>query len=138
MLYLTYEDYHNTFGGLLTEQQYAVFGARASAIIDRLTMGRAEPALEAHPDLIGPLEAACFQIADTLHSKYQALQRAARGMAGAATTDGYSEQYTDAQTASRAAENACYSILQDALGADVYGLLYQGVGCEAERVQWTI
>ena len=67
MLYLPYEDYHNTFGGLLTEQQYAVFGARASAIIDRLTMGRAEPALEAHPDLIGPLETACFQIADALY-----------------------------------------------------------------------
>ena len=26
MLYLSYEDYHNTFGGLLTAQQYAVFG----------------------------------------------------------------------------------------------------------------
>lgn len=132
MLYLTYEDYRGKYGGLLLEQQYAVFGARASAVIDRLTMGRAEPALEAHPDLIGPLETACFQIADTLHSKYQALQRAARGIAGASTTDGYSEQYTDAQTASRAAENACYSILQDALGADVYGLLYQGVGCPYE------
>ena len=31
MLYLSYEDYHNTFGGLLTAQQYAVFGARADA-----------------------------------------------------------------------------------------------------------
>ena len=132
MLYLTYEYYHNIFGGLLTEQQYAVFGARASAVIDRLTMGRAEPALTEHPDLIGPLAAACFQIADTLHSKYQALQRAARGIAGAATTDGYSEQYTDAQTASRAAENGCFDILRDALGADVYGLLYQGVGCPYE------
>ena len=60
MLYLSYEDYHNTFGGLLTEQQYAVFGARASAVIDRLTMGRAEPALTEHPDLIGPLAAACL------------------------------------------------------------------------------
>ena len=129
MLYLTYEDYHNTFGGLLTEQQYAVFGARASAVIDRLTLGRAEPALTEHPDLIGPLEAACFQIADTLHSKYQALQRAAGGIAGASTTDGYSEQYTDAQTARRAAEIGCRDLLRDALGADVYGLLYQGVGC---------
>lgn len=129
MLYLPYEDYHNTFGGLLTEQQYAVFGARASAIIDRLTMGRAEPALEAHPDLIGPLETACFQIADTLHSKYQALQRAAGGIAGASTTDGYSEQYLDAQAARRAAEVGCRDLLRDALGADVYGLLYQGVGC---------
>ena len=34
----------------------------------------------------------------------------------------------DAQSARLAAENACYSILQDALGADTYGLLYQGVG----------
>ena len=129
MLYLSYEDYRGKYGGLLLEQQYAVFGARASAVIDRLTLGRAEPALEAHPDLIGPLETACFQIADTLHSKYQALQRAARGMAGAATTDGYSEQYLDAQAARRAAEVGCRDLLRDALGADVYGLLYQGVGC---------
>ena len=129
MLYLTYEDYHNTFGGLLTEQQYAVFGARASAVIDRLTLGRAEPALEAHPDLIGPLETACFQIADTLYSRHMAFQRAVRGIGAAAATDGYSEQYLDAQAARRAAEVGCRDLLRDALGADVYGLLYQGVGC---------
>ena len=127
MLYLPYEDYHNTFGGLLTEQQYAVFGARASAVIDRLTLGRAEPALEAHPDLIGPLETACFQIADTLYSRHMAFQRAVRGIGAAAATDGYSEQYLDAQAARRAAEVGCRDLLRDALGADVYGLLYQGL-----------
>lgn len=129
MLYLSYEDYHNVYGGLLTEQQYAVFGARASATIDRLTLGRAESALDAHPDLAGALGDACFQIADALHGRYMALQRAVRGLAGAATSDGYSEQYMDAQSARTAAENACYDILRDALGADLYGLLYAGVGC---------
>ena len=129
MLYLSYEDYHNTFGGLLTAQQYAVFGARASAVIDRLTMGRAEPALEAHPDLKGPLERACMAIADTLYSRHMAFQRAVRGIGAAAATDGYSEQYLDAQAARRAAEIGCRDLLRDALGADVYGLLYQGVGC---------
>ena len=129
MIYLTYEYYHNIFGGLLTEQQYAVFGARASAVIDRLTLGRAEPALTEHPDLIGPLEAACFQIADTLYSRHMAFQRAVRGIGAAAATDGYSEQYLDAQAARRAAEVGCRDLLRDALGADVYGLLYQGVGC---------
>lgn len=129
MLYLTYTDYHSKYGGLLTEQQYSVFGARASGTIDRLTLGRAEPALAEHPDLAEPLGFACFQIADTLHSKYMALQRAVRGVAGAATTDGYSEQYLDTQSATRAAENACADILRDALGADLYGLLYRGVGC---------
>ena len=129
MLYLSYKDYHEKYGGLLTEQQYAVFGARASGTIDRLTLGRAEPALADHPDLQEPLESACFQIADALHSKYMALQRSVRGVAGAATTDGYSEQYLDAQSAACAAENACRGILQDALGADLYGLLYRGVGC---------
>ena len=79
MLYLTYTDYHSKYGGLLTEQQYSVFGARASGTIDRLTLGRAEPALAEHPDLAEPLGFACFQIADTLHSKYMALQRAVRG-----------------------------------------------------------
>lgn len=129
MLYLTYGDYRGKYGGLLLEQQYAVFGARASATIDRLTLGRAEPALEAHPDLIGPLETACFQIADTLYSRHMAFQRAVRGIGAAAATDGYSEQYLDAQAARRAAEVGCRDLLRDALGADVYGLLYQGVGC---------
>ncbi|OUN38650.1 hypothetical protein B5G28_08640 [Faecalibacterium sp. An77] len=129
MLYLSYEDYRGKYGGLLLEQQYAVFGARASAVIDRLTLGRAEPALEAHPDLIGPLETACFQIADTLYSRHMAFQRAVRGIGAAAATDGYSEQYLDAQAARRAAEVGCRDLLRDALGADVYGLLYQGVGC---------
>lgn len=128
MLYLTYEDYRGKYGGLLLEQQYAVFGARASAVIDRLTLGRAEPALEAHPDLIGPLETACFQIADTLYSRHMAFQRAVRGIGAAAATDGYSEQYLDAQAARRAAEVGCRDLLRDALGADPYGLLYQGVG----------
>lgn len=132
MLYLSYEDYHNVYGGLLTEQQYAVFGARASAAIDRLTLGRAESALDAHPDLAEALGDACFQLADALHSRYMALQRVVRGVSGAATTDGYSEQYMDAQSARRAAENACFDILRDALGADTYGLLYQGVGCPYE------
>ena len=122
MLYLTYEDYHNTFGGLLTEQQYAVFGARASAVIDRLTLGRAEPALTEHPDLIGPLEAACFQIADTLYSRHMAFQRAVRGIGAAAANDGYSGQYLEAQAARRDAEVGCRELLRDALGADGYGL----------------
>lgn len=129
MLYLTYENYRGKYGGLLLEQQYAVFGARASAVIDRLTLGRAEPALTEHPDLKEPLELACMAIADTLYSRHMAFQRAVRGIGAAAATDGYSEQYLDAQAARRAAEVGCRDLLRDALGADVYGLLYQGVGC---------
>lgn len=129
MLYLSYEDYRGKYGGLLLEQQYAVFGARASATIDRLTLGRAEPALTEHPDLKEPLELACMAIADTLYSRHMAFQRAVRGIGAAAATDGYSEQYLDAQAARRAAEVGCRDLLRDALGADVYGLLYQGVGC---------
>ena len=78
------------------------------------------------------METASFQIADILYNQYQALKRAAKGIAGAATTDGYSEQYLDIQAASTAAGNACFDALRDALGADVYGLLYQGVGCPYE------
>lgn len=129
MLYLTYQDYRNKYGGLLLELQYAVFGTRASATIDRLTLGRAEPALAEHPDLKEPLELACMAIADTLYSKHMALQRAVKGIGAAAATDGYSEQYLDAQAARRAAEAGCRDLLRDALGADPYGLLYQGVGC---------
>lgn len=132
MLYLSYEDYHSKYGGLMLEQNYNVFGQRAAAVIDRLTLGRAARALEDHPDLQGALETASFQIADILYNQYQALKRAAKGIAGAATTDGYSEQYLDIQAASTAAGNACFDALRDALGADVYGLLYQGVGCPYE------
>lgn len=129
-MYLSYEDYRGKFGGLMLEENYNVFGQRAANVIDRLTLGRAAHALEAHPDLQSALESASFQIADVLYDQYQALKRAVRGIAGASTTDGYSEQYLDVQAASNAAGNACFSILRDALGADVYGLLYQGVGSE--------
>lgn len=129
MLYLTYEDYHGRYGGLLTEQQYAVFGARAAGTIDRLTLGRAEPALAEHPDLKEPLELACMAIADALHGRHMAFQREVKGIGAAAAIDGYSEQYLDAQAARRAAEIGCRDLLRDALGADPHGLLYQGVGC---------
>ena len=130
--YCTWEVYRVN-GGTLDQTTFDFWAEQASGLIDRLTMGRARPILALAPDpLTGQLASACAQMADLLQANSTGLRRAASGITGAATTDGYSEQYMDAQTASRAAENACYSILQDALGADTYGLLYQGVGCPYE------
>lgn len=127
MLYCSYAAYRLAGGGM-TCDQYALWGPRASARIDRLTLGRAAAALAAHPEeLAGPLADACGQIADLLAAAQTAQSRAANGLT-AAGTDGYTETYGAAHTAAGAAAAACRSALADALGADPFNLLYQGVG----------
>ena len=133
-VYCTWEAYQKT-GGTLDQTSFDLWAARASSLIDRMTMGRAKPLLKAFPDpLENQLASACAQITDLLQANSGALRRAATGITGAATTDGYSETYSGSgsggvfasQSALRA---ACRDILASALGADPYGLLYQGVGC---------
>ena len=126
MLYCDYTRYL-TAGGTMTNEQYAVYGARAGRMIDRLTLGRAARALEAHPDeLAGPLADAAAQIADVLLQNAGAVRAAAAGLASA-NTDGYAESYASGASAALYASVACRKILADALGADPYGLLYAGV-----------
>jgi hypothetical protein len=128
MLYADFAAYEAA-GGSLTKRQYEVWGFRASRQIDRLTYGRAAPALAAHPDeLQEPLVSACIQITDLLYQSGLGLQRAAAGLSGAATTDGYSEYYAvDAQSSGYRTRTACRNALEIALGSDPYGLLYAGV-----------
>ena len=132
--YCTWEVYRVN-GGTLDQTTFDFWAEQASGLIDRLTMGRARPILALAPDpLTGQLASACAQMADLLQANSTGLRRAASGITGAATTDGYSETYSSAgsgrvfasQSALRA---ACRDILANALGADPYGLLYQGVGC---------
>ena len=132
-VYCTWELYQKT-GGALDQASFDLWAEQASGMIDRLTMGRARPILALAPDpLTGQLASACAQMADLLQANSTGLRRAASGITGAATTDGYSETYSGgsggvfaSQSALRA---ACREILARALGADPYGLLYQGVGC---------
>lgn len=128
-VYCTWEFYQKA-GGALDQAPFDFWAEQASGLIDLLTMGRAKPLLKAFPDpLEKQLASACAQMVDMLQANCTALLRGAAGITGAAATDGYSEQYLDAQAARRAAEVGCRDLLRDALGADVYGLLYQGVGC---------
>lgn len=131
MLYAEYAAYQAA-GGSMTAKQYAIWGIRASRQIDRLTYGRAASALQAHPEALSdPLADACTQIADLLRKNNEALLRAASGISGAATTDGYSESYgVDVMKAQAMARAACRTALADALGADPYNLLYAGVCCD--------
>lgn len=126
MLYCDYTRYL-TAGGTMTKEQYTVYGARAGRMIDRLTLGRAARALQAHPDeLAGPLADAAAQIADVLVQNAEAVRTVAAGLTSA-NTDGYSESYASGASAALYASVICRQILADALGSDPYGLLYAGV-----------
>lgn len=127
MLYCDPTKYSQNGGSTLPQEQRDIWLQRASRKIDRFTHGRASAALAAHPDdLKEALEDASAQIADLLFTSRQARMAAAMGLS-AATNDGISETYTDAQRAAAALEQSCYQALQDALGSDPYHLLYAGV-----------
>lgn len=127
MLYCDPTKYSLHGGSTIPEKQRDIWLQRASRKIDRMTYGRADPAVAAYPDVLQePLADACAQIADLLYSARKAQITAAMGLS-AATNDGISETYTDAQRAAAALEQSCYQTLQDVLGSDPYGLLYAGV-----------
>lgn len=121
MLYCDYRSYVR-MGGLMTEEQYQIWGSRATRKIDQLTMGRAQ----AHKlYLAGELADACGQMADAMQRQAAARASSASGLLAGASTDGYSERYSAGN--SRAAERELYRLLADALGNDSYGLLYAGI-----------
>lgn len=127
MLYCDPAWYSLHGGDTIPDNQRDIWLQRASRKIDQITHGRASSTLVAHPDsLKEALADACAQIADLLFSSRQASMTAAMGLA-AATNDGISETYADAQRASAALQQSCYQVLQDALGSDPYNLLYAGV-----------
>ncbi len=127
MLYCDSAEYSRRGGGAIPEAQRDIWLQRAARKIDRLTHGRASAALKVHSDVLQEaLADACAQIADLLYTSRQARMAAAMGLS-AATNDGISETYTDAQRAAAALEQSCYQVLQDALGNDPCNLLYAGV-----------
>ena len=121
-MYCSYGEYL-LLGGRMTEEQVAVYGPRAAARIDAMTMGRAERHAEA---LKAELSDANAAMADLLLSASGAAQAAASGLASA-SNDGYSESYRTSGEARRALDAALLDALRNALGSDPYNLLWQGV-----------
>lgn len=103
--------------------EFVTWAIKASHLIDKLTHGRASAHAEALSD---ELAYACGQIAEVLHQSHAGKMAAVSGLAGA-SNDGYSETYSASGDVTKAINRMCYSILEEALGADPYGLLYAGV-----------
>lgn len=124
MAYCTYAEY-TAFGGSLSGDVFDVWAERASRLIDRLTLGRAKY----YADLVSEeLADACARLVDMLAAQDKAQANSAYGALSSASTDGYSESYAAGTGQGQSASSAAaYSILRDALGADLYGLLWQGV-----------
>lgn len=122
--YCSYEDYASgPFSHSLSEDEWSLWATKASSVIDSFTYGRASRHREA---LAAELAYACAQIAEVMKRNYTATMAAVSGLAGA-SNDGYSETYSAAGDVRKSAGKVCYSILEEALGADPYGLLYAGV-----------
>lgn len=124
MLYCDYATYQAQ-GGTKTEAEFPIWARRASAMIDRLTYGRAKY-YASDDEVSAQLADACCQIIDLLGSAADVRTRG-YGLASAATTDGYSETFLDAAQLTRRTEADAFYILRDALGADTNGLCYLGV-----------
>lgn len=112
-------------GCTLSDEDFALWTIRASRVIDRLTLGQAE----AHAkDLAEELSDACGQMAVLMAQADAAATKTAAGLLASASNDGYSESYRTWQEGVSALSARLWAILRDSLGADPYGLLYQGVG----------
>lgn len=117
MNYCTYPEYQAACG-TVSEAAFSVLCQRASRLIDRITLGRAESASECCG---AALADGCAQIVELLAAK------AALGTlpgAGSVSNDGYTVSFSGNVNAQVYAE--AQQILADALGADEYGLLYRG------------
>lgn len=122
--YCSYEDYAaGPFSLTLKEDEFNLWATKASSMIDCFTHGRASAHAEA---LSAELAYACGQIAEVMKQNYSATMAAVSGLAGA-SNDGYSETYAAAGDVRKSVGRICYSILEEALGTDPYGLLYAGV-----------
>lgn len=122
--YCNYEDYVNgPYACVLSETDFRPWATKATYLIDNLTHGRASAHAEA---LSGELAYACGQIAEVLRQSHSAKMAAAGGLAGA-SNDGYSETYSAFSDVTKNTNRICYTILEEALGTDPYGLLYAGV-----------
>lgn len=123
---MTYCDYdrYSTLGGSLDEAGFLLWSPRASRLIDRLTLGRAEQYAEALEEALAD---ACAQIADRMAAQAQAAAASKGGSLASFNNDGYSESYSAAGLSGGGLEAQARSILADSLGEDRYGLLWRGL-----------
>lgn len=123
MVYCTYEQYED-LSGTLEEDAFAVWAGRASRVIDRLTLGRAERHAKQLPD---ELADACARIADLLAGQAQAAASSKGGALASFNNDGYSESYSSAVLSGGSRDAQARALLADSLGEDRYGLLWRGL-----------
>lgn len=107
----------------LDEANFDRWAFKASYMVDKLTYGRAPK----YRDILqSELAYACASIAEILARAETGKTAAASGLSGA-SNDGYSESYAAGKGITATINKLCYDALEDALGADPYGLLYAGV-----------
>lgn len=123
-MYCDYSRYLS-IGGEMPEDQYFVWGERASRKIDQMTFGRAKKYAGI---LQEELADACAQMADVMARQWEFSTSGADALQSA-SNDGYSETYRNPAEIAKESEKTLRRILSDALGEDKYGLLYRGV-CE--------
>ena len=104
--------------------QWATWSTRASAVIDRITMGRA--AVHA-AELAAELSDACAQMAELLYQHSAKSVKTGGGLVASASNDGYSESYRTGAESEASLQASLRSALAVSLGADCYGLLYRGL-----------
>lgn len=120
MIYCTYPEYLSA-GGAVDEAAFSLLCQRASRMIDRLTLGRAETHCARCESCRESLAQACGQIVDLL-----AAQATLGNLPGVSSVsnDGYTVTFSGSASAQTEAE--AQMLLATALGADVHGLLYRG------------
>lgn len=122
MPYADYSYYTGTFGGSMTEAEFARMAAKASRLIDVQTFDRAAAA---PPLMQQRLADCCCALADRLLVLEAAAGATWGGLLTGATTDGYSESYAGADVLRAQTEAAAASLCRQWLSYPV-NLVYRG------------
>lgn len=121
MIYCDFDTYTDLYPDTqMDEETFGALAFRASHLIDRETMGRAEGFAD---ELKEELSAACVRLVALLDRQDALSIRAQGGAVTSASTDGYSESYATPNELNGAFRQLATMILQEALGHDPYGLL---------------
>lgn len=123
MIYCDYDDFMTLYPETELEPDvYDSLALRASRLIDRETLGRAEGfAAQCKEELAG----ACARLALLLQRQDALSQKAQGGAITSASTDGYSESFATPHELDKAFRQEVTLILQEALGHDPHGLLFR-------------
>ena len=98
-MYADYAYYKSTYGGTMSEDDFALCAEEASRRMDALTFSRAADAPSVMQE---PLRRCCCEAADAQLCLVQAASATQGGLLASASTDGYSESYAYADAMRRA------------------------------------